>query len=97
MEVDSGAAPGQDLSSSLFTVKDEPLDFDLIGKVDGNDLELDLLMNGDNGTGKPSVEKKVTPVTTKKTANSSVTTGVGSVPQIGSSNSAFQPYKVTPH
>ncbi|ODN00814.1 Ankyrin repeat family A protein 2 [Orchesella cincta] len=55
---------GQD-ATALFAVKEEPLDFDMMVKVE-DDLELDL------------PDRKTTST---------------AVPQIGSSNSAFQPYK----
>ncbi len=67
-------------SNALFSVKEEPLDFDLMVKVDEDDIEHEL-----------EVEKKVL---IGATASTSANTTTAAVPQIGSSNSAFQPYKV---
>lgn len=72
-------------SNALFSVKEEPLDFDLMVKVDEDDIEPDL-----------DVEKKVSIATTATGANTT-TAATAAVPQIGSSNSAFQPYKVLFH
>lgn len=74
--MEAAAATGHDATAVLFSVKEEPLDFDLMVKVEG-DLELDL--------GAP---EKPPPTTVASSASSAV-------PQIGSSNSAFQPYKVS--
>lgn len=86
-----------DHTVTLFSVKEEPIDFDLMVKVP-DEMPHDLLEPSESEEQDikvfPSMNAPAVSTTTVTVPSTTATSTITAVPQIGSSNSAFQPYKV---